>query len=99
MFQVSINSIQKHLRFWVIVRKQNFNQNFNLYVDAARHTDQRQSISRNISLKNPAKNVQCEEKHYFIFLGRPQYLLFVVQVGEMQQSFGWHKKTITPQSQ
>ena len=33
MFQVSINSIQN---IWIIVRKQNFNQNFNLIVDAAR---------------------------------------------------------------
>ena len=42
---------------WVILRKQNFNQNFNLIVDApnrlpARHTDQRQSNSRNFSLKS-----------------------------------------------
>ena len=40
---------------WVIVIKQNFNQNFNLIVDAACLPDQRQSISRNLSLKNPAK--------------------------------------------
>ena len=33
MFQVSINSIQS---IRIIVRKQNFNQNFNLIVDAAR---------------------------------------------------------------
>ena len=52
MFQVSINSIQN---ISVIVRK----QNFNLIVDAtqppARHTDQRQSIGQNFSLKNPRK--------------------------------------------
>ena len=36
----------------VFLRKQNFNQNFNLIVDAARHTDQGQSISRKIRLKN-----------------------------------------------
>ena len=33
MFQVPINSIKK---IWVIVRKQNVNQNINLIVDAAR---------------------------------------------------------------
>ena len=57
MFQISINSIQ-NIR--VIVREQNFNQNFNPIVDAAPlptgHTDQRQSISWNFSLKNLAKN-------------------------------------------
>ena len=53
MFQISINPFKN---IWVIVRKQNFNQNFNLIVDAARPTDHRQSISWNFSLKNPAKN-------------------------------------------
>ena len=48
MFQVSLNSIQN---IWVIIRKQNFNQNFN-----PRPPNQRQSISRNFSFKNPAKN-------------------------------------------
>ena len=40
MFQVSINSIKN---IWVNVTY--FNQNFNLIVDAARHTDQRQSLA------------------------------------------------------
>ena len=59
MFQVSINSIQKTSSYC----QKNFNQN----VDAARqtalppsrHTDHRQSISRNFSLKSLAKNHQC----------------------------------------
>ena len=41
MFQVSIISIQNIL---VIVRKQNFNQNFNLIVDAARPPCRQTSI-------------------------------------------------------
>ena len=41
MFQVSIISIQNIL---VIVRKQNFNQNFNLIVDAARPPYRQTSI-------------------------------------------------------
>ena len=41
MFQVSIISIQNIL---VIVRKQNFNQNFNLIVDAARAPYRQTSI-------------------------------------------------------
>ena len=36
---------------WVIVRKQNFNQNLILIVDAARHTDQRQSFVEKSGLK------------------------------------------------
>ena len=54
--KLTIISIQKHLSY---CQKINFNQNFNLIVDAARppvrHTDQRQFISQNVSLKNPAK--------------------------------------------
>ena len=50
----SINNI------WVIVRKQNFNQNFNLNVDAATRPPsapppKRKSISQYFSLKKPAQ--------------------------------------------
>ena len=55
MFQVSVNSIQN---IWVIVRKQNFYQSFNLIVDATRHNDHRQSIGRNFSLKNLANKIR-----------------------------------------
>ena len=63
MFQVSINIPFKNI--WVIVRKQNFKQNFNLIVDAAYLPDQRQSISRNFSLKNPAYKIKTES--YLVF--------------------------------
>ena len=56
MFQVSINSIQKHLSY---CQKTNFNQNFNLIVDAAR------PINAN-SLKNLAKNEQLWNKAAFL---------------------------------
>ena len=62
MFQVSINSIQKRLSYC-------HKQNFNLIVDAARHTDHRQSISRNFSLKNPAKRKEEEEVEWWIKKG------------------------------
>ena len=39
MFQVSINSIQKHLSY---CQKPNLNQNFNLIVDTARPTNANQ---------------------------------------------------------
>ena len=68
MFQISINSIQKHLSY---CQKTKLYQNFNLIVDAARPhnrlTYQRQSISRNLAKKqvcfrighfNPSKNLE-----------------------------------------
>ena len=86
MFQVSINSIQKHLSY---CQKTKFNQNFNLIVDAARppnrppscHTDQRQSISRNLLLKNPPKkNIQviCPQFDRFLwFIGKNQFIYLI----------------------
>ena len=62
MFQVSINSI-KNIR--VIVRKQNFNQNFNLLVNATRF----QEISKfNVFLKN-----KIEKKYTHILVLIPNY--------------------------
>ena len=51
----SINQFHSKTSELLSENKTNFNQNFNVIVDAARPTDQRQSISRKFSLKNPAK--------------------------------------------
>ena len=45
-------------------------------MDAARHTDQRQSISRNFSLKNPTKKLpKLKDCHIFIFIIVLEYSL------------------------
>ena len=56
MFQVSINSIQKHLSY-LSENKTLTKTLTKLWTPSARPPDQRQFISRTFSLKNPAKNL------------------------------------------